>query len=63
MAEELKNQGFKAGKTTVANLLSELGYSLQSNQKGLEGESHIDRNAQFEFINRRAVTCLNKEYH
>ncbi|GHT42939.1 hypothetical protein FACS189437_10820 [Bacteroidia bacterium] len=60
LAEELKNQGFKAGKTTVANLLSELGYSLQSNQKGLEGESHIDRNAQFEFINRRAVTYLNK---
>lgn len=59
LAEELKRQHFKVGKTTVSNLLSELGYSLQSNQKGLEGESHIDRNAQFEFINRRALTYLN----
>jgi hypothetical protein len=60
LSEELANQNFKAGKTTVANLLSELGYSLQSNQKGLEGESHPDRNAQFEFINRRALTYLNQ---
>ncbi|KAA6323540.1 hypothetical protein EZS27_027033 [termite gut metagenome] len=44
-------QGFKTGKTTVTNLLSELGHSLQSNRKGLEGKSHPDRNAQFEFIN------------
>jgi hypothetical protein len=60
LADELKAQNFIVGKTTVANLLSELGYSLQSNQKGLEGENHIDRNAQFEFINRRALTYLNK---
>ncbi|GHV21964.1 hypothetical protein FACS189428_3230 [Clostridia bacterium] len=59
LADELKKQNFTVGKTTVANLLSELGYSLQSNQKGLEGENHIDRNAQFEFINRRALTYLN----
>jgi hypothetical protein len=60
LASELVNQGFKVGKTTVANLLKDLGYSLQSNLKGLEGESHEDRNAQFEFINRRATTYINK---
>jgi hypothetical protein len=61
LAEELTKQGFNVGKTTVSNLLSELGYSLQSNRKGLEGESHPDRNAQFEFINKRATTYLNRE--
>jgi transposase len=60
LAGELTAQGFKVGKTTVTNLLSELGYSLQSNRKGLEGESHPDRNAQFEFINKRAETYVSK---
>lgn len=32
-------------------MLSELGYSLQSNRKTREGGSHPDRNAQFEHIN------------
>jgi hypothetical protein len=59
LSKELSKQGFTVGKTTVSHLLSELGYSLQSNQKGLEGESHPDRNAQFEFINRRASSYLN----
>ena len=31
--------------------MSELGYSLQSNKKTREGDSHSDRNAQFEHIN------------
>ncbi|KAA6300571.1 MAG: hypothetical protein EZS26_003275 [Candidatus Ordinivivax streblomastigis] len=60
LADELTAQGFKVGKTTVTNLLSELGYSLQSNRKGLEGESHPDRNAQFEFINKRTETYVGK---
>ncbi|KAA6331095.1 hypothetical protein EZS27_020267 [termite gut metagenome] len=40
--------------------MSELGYSLQSNRKGLEGKSHPDRNAQFGFINKRAETYVSK---
>ncbi|GHV70000.1 hypothetical protein FACS1894199_19340 [Bacteroidia bacterium] len=59
LSQELKTKNFNVGKTTVANLLTELGYSLQSNQKGLEGENHPDRNAQFEFINRRALSYQN----
>jgi hypothetical protein len=35
----------------VAELLQELGYSLQSNVKRLEGGNHPDRNAQFEYLN------------
>jgi hypothetical protein len=33
--------------------LHELGYSLQSNRKTIEGRSHPDRDAQFQYINRR----------
>ena len=35
----------------MANLLKELGYSLQANRKTREGTAHPDRNAQFEHIN------------
>ena len=38
---------------TVASLLKNAGYSLQSNSKTKEGSSHPDRNAQFEYIARR----------
>ena len=50
LANELKNQGFKVSKTIVAELLDKLGYSLQSNQKRLEGANHPDRNRQFVFV-------------
>jgi transposase len=43
---------------TVGAILEDMGYSKQANQKMLQvGESHPDRNAQFEFINGKA-----KEY-
>lgn len=35
----------------VAELLHEMGYSLSTNRKVLEGSDHPDRNVQFEFIN------------
>ncbi len=47
LEEELKHQGYQVGYRTIAHLLHELEYSLQSNRKTLEGASHIDRNAQF----------------
>jgi hypothetical protein len=50
LAEELNNMGHKASHSTIAVLLSDLGYSLQGNKKIIEGESHPDRNAQFEYI-------------
>jgi hypothetical protein len=40
-------------------MLEEMGYSLQLNQKMLQiGESHPDRNSQFEFINGKAKRFL-----
>ena len=47
----MKEKGYSLSKHTLAKLLVELGYSLQGNQKCLEGAQHPDRNAQFEHIN------------
>ena len=38
---------------TVSRLLHDSGYSLQSNRKTIEGSGHPDRDAQFQYINRR----------
>jgi transposase len=51
LAEELRRLGHKTSHRMVAELLHELGYSLQVNQKALAGSSHPDRNAQFEHLN------------
>ncbi len=58
LAEELARKGYKAGARLVASLLKGLGYSLQGNQKTLEGKQHPDRNAQFEYINERVAKQL-----
>jgi hypothetical protein len=42
----------------VAELLHDLGYSLQANRKTQEGSSHPDRNAQFEYLNRKVKRRL-----
>jgi transposase len=51
LADELKAQGHQTSHRMVAELLHDLGYSLQANQKTLEGSEHPDRNAQFEHLN------------
>jgi hypothetical protein len=51
LAEELTRQNHRVSDRTVASLLKEAGYSLQANRKTREGDSHPDRNAQFEYIN------------
>jgi hypothetical protein len=58
LARELKAMGHRTSHRMVAELLHDLGYSLQGNSKTLEGASHPDRDAQFEHINRQA-----QEYH
>ena len=50
LAATLQQQGFRIGRQKVADLLRELGYSLQANRKTREGNQHPDRNAQFEYI-------------
>ena len=57
LTQELNRKGYRIGTTKVCELLHELNYSLQSNRKTKEGESHPDRNAQFEYIYQ-----LTKDY-
>jgi len=49
--KELKAMGHRTSHRMVAELLHEMKYSLQGNKKTIEGSSHPDRNAQFEYIN------------
>jgi len=55
LAAELRAMGAKISHTVVAELLHDLGYSLQGNRKTQEGRQHPDRNAQFEHINAQAA--------
>jgi transposase len=54
LAAALQAQGHLVSERTVNRLLHNLGYSLQSNRKTLEGNVHPDREAQFQYIHRRA---------
>lgn len=52
--------GIDAGKDIVSRALDELGYSKQTNQKMIQvGSQHIDRDAQFQFINAKAQEFMN----
>ncbi len=53
LSSELEQRGHQISHRLVSQLLGNMGYSLQANSKTHEGQSHPDRNAQFEFINRR----------
>ena len=55
LASELAAQNHVISPAKVAELLSELGYSLQSHRKRDEGKGHADRDAQFVFINEQAL--------
>jgi hypothetical protein len=50
LASELSQMGHTVSHTKVLQLLSDMNYSLQGTRKVMEGTSHPDRNAQFEFI-------------
>lgn len=60
IAEELQSMGHRVSQRTVCDLLSELGYSLQSNKKTKEGANHPDRNAQFLYISESVKKFLKK---
>jgi len=60
LAEQLQRENHPVSDRTVAALLKEAGYSLQSNRKTKEGSAHPDRNAQFEYINRRVLAFQRK---
>src|SRR5712691_870962 len=58
LAQELQGQGHQVGRTLVGELLDGMGYSLQGNRKTREGDSHPDRDAQFQHLNAAVNTAL-----
>src|SRR5882672_9122492 len=62
LTEELKRMKHQVSHQVVADLLHELGYSLQANRKTREGSSHPDRNAQFEHLNAKVKWSLARRH-
>lgn len=60
LAAQLSRHRHPISHTKVAQLLHDLGYSLQSNRKTEEGEDHPDRDAQFRYINTKVKRALAK---
>ena len=58
LAEGLQQKGHQTSYRMVARLPKKLGYSLQANRKTREGAGHPDRNAQFEYINRKVKSYM-----
>src|SRR3974390_560535 len=58
LVKELARKGHKVCPTVVGDLLRGMGYSLQANSKTREGSKHIDRDAQFRYINTQATEFL-----
>jgi hypothetical protein len=55
-----RNYKINASHVTIGSILEYLGYSKQGNQKMLQaGKPHPDRNAQFEFINKKAKDFID----
>jgi hypothetical protein len=61
LASELRSMGHDVSHTRVAEALRNQGYSLQSNQKVIEGADHPDRNSQFIYINNKTKLFIKCE--
>ncbi|MGQ0612153.1 MAG: ISAzo13 family transposase [Planctomycetaceae bacterium] len=61
LADELQSMGHEISYGTVADVLRDAGYTLQSNRKAQEGHSHPARDAQFRYINDCAVGFQRKK--
>jgi hypothetical protein len=58
LGQALREMGHDVVDRTVLRLLKAKGYSLQSNRKTREGESHPDRDAQFGHINQTVMAAI-----
>ena len=61
LTAELRRMGHEVSHQVVADLLHELGYSLQANRKTKEGSHHPDRNAQFEHLNGKVKWSVSRQ--
>ncbi len=55
MTDALNSKGTKISYGKVRLLLKKSGFSLQSTRKRFEGNSHVDRDAQFNYINSKTM--------
>lgn len=58
LSQALQARGHSACPHVIADCLRELGFSLQANRKIREGGGHMDRNAQFQYLNDQAAAFL-----
>jgi transposase len=58
LAGELRAQGYEVSHVTVAELLRQMGYSLQAPAKENEGSQHADRDGQFRHLNAQVEAHL-----
>ena len=58
LSAALKECGHAVCPHVIADCLRELGYSLQASSKTREGSAHVDRDAQFHYINDQAAAFL-----
>jgi Rhodopirellula transposase DDE domain len=58
LAAGLRGLGHRICHNVVADLLRDMGYSLQANRKTREGTNHPDRDAQFGHINDQVTQAL-----
>jgi hypothetical protein len=61
LAATLTAMGHPISADTVRKELVKLGFSRQSNRKTDEGSKHPDRNAQFEYINKKVIAAQAKK--
>lgn len=62
LASELTRHNSPISHTIVAELLHELGYSLQANFKSIDGCTHPDRDKQFRYINSLVKDYLKRGF-
>jgi hypothetical protein len=58
LATALRGMGHKVSASSLPKLLEQVGYRRHVNRKTKEGNSHPDRDAQFEHISAKAGECL-----
>ena len=61
LALALDGLGHHVSHTVVAELLHDLGYSLQGNVKTREGRQHVDRDTQFRYSARRVRAAQRRQ--
>ena len=62
LSEELTKQGHTISHTSVGRLLVKNGFTLQENRKlNQVGKGHPDRNKQFEYINNKSKSFMEKD--